>query len=670
MLKCSRSTRHSMIYATAGSSPGHSLGLAALSILLLSTRVLAAPSGDVIRRQLGSGSNSPSIGPAIWVPLALVGILLVVGTVVACFRRNINVRGRWQSVSTGAAAASGTLTAETAQSRELTAEQLAGEPLNGAGAGSARTRRPRRTRRTPSQISTRSLPVYMKEPGEQEVVIIRGPDEIDDEMPPTTVVMPPVDEYNSEHSLDLQHSVSFSYIAVSSPGTGMSLLHGEGDSANESQQHLRTHAQQPGLTTRSSFETIMSTDDVDSPPMSAEEPDSRGEAPPYFEVVTLDEQPETVSIDEPAAPAAASGPHDVQPGTNRRRTGFLSLFNSRTNSTRASGASSSAQNARGHARQESGLSAVSSNSSLSGARPTHRPSHSAGSNSVLSTASHALRSLSRARSRTELTSPSAISLHSISAPLSHTLVRTEFTYPRGGPTPDQLRLIASRESFVRFGVPYGADAIAYAASASRVDLEPPPPVFEDVESSPAQEGSEEASSLQEVSTSQEHASPSMPAQELEPPATAADEADSPSPAAGPQSSIMTEVPTTSPTAIEQAQAPIPETAAAAAAAPEAQPEPSSSTPPAEQPKATLTAIPSSYKSPMSAPSHRSASRASSYMTFATADEFTDASAPPTPTVPHAVVGQGEPSEDELETPSTPRAETRHVHEESDMTVMS
>lgn len=37
-----------------------------------------------------------------------------------------------------------------------------------------------------------------------------------------------------------------------------------------------------------------------------------------------------------------------------------------------------------------------------------------------------------------------------------------------------MRLISSRESFARFGVPYGPDAIAYAASTSRHDLEPPP----------------------------------------------------------------------------------------------------------------------------------------------------------------------------------------------------
>lgn len=37
-----------------------------------------------------------------------------------------------------------------------------------------------------------------------------------------------------------------------------------------------------------------------------------------------------------------------------------------------------------------------------------------------------------------------------------------------------MKLISSRESFARFGKPYGADAIAYAASTSRHDLEPPP----------------------------------------------------------------------------------------------------------------------------------------------------------------------------------------------------
>ena len=100
------------------------------------------------------------------------------GLVVACGNRR--VRGWSWSWGTGAAqaagASTGTTTATTAASsngaRELTADQLAGTNANANG-GTNRARRPRRTRRTPSQISTHSLPAYMKEPGEQEIVIVR-----------------------------------------------------------------------------------------------------------------------------------------------------------------------------------------------------------------------------------------------------------------------------------------------------------------------------------------------------------------------------------------------------------------------------------------------------------------------------------------------------------------
>lgn len=62
--------------------------------------------------------------------------------------------------------------------RELTAEQLAGaingenRPANGNAPRT--TRRPRRPRRTPSQMSVTSLPPYNKEPGEEELVIFRS----------------------------------------------------------------------------------------------------------------------------------------------------------------------------------------------------------------------------------------------------------------------------------------------------------------------------------------------------------------------------------------------------------------------------------------------------------------------------------------------------------------
>lgn len=59
--------------------------------------------------------------------------------------------------------------------RDLTAEEIAGTTATtqAQAAATARTERRRRNRRTPSQISTRSLPAYMKEPGELELVIIQ-----------------------------------------------------------------------------------------------------------------------------------------------------------------------------------------------------------------------------------------------------------------------------------------------------------------------------------------------------------------------------------------------------------------------------------------------------------------------------------------------------------------
>ncbi|KAL5478272.1 hypothetical protein ACEPAI_2456 [Sanghuangporus weigelae] len=105
----------------------------------------------------------------------------------------------------------------------------------------------------------------------------------------------------------------------------------------------------------------------------------------------------------------------------------------------------------------------------------------------------------------DLTSPSTLSLGqsilagqtAISAPLPHTLVRTEIRYPAGGPTPDQVKLISSREGLGKFGVPYGESAVEFARS-SRLGLsldmnnegDQPPPMFE----SPTDERAEGAAS--------------------------------------------------------------------------------------------------------------------------------------------------------------------------------
>jgi len=74
-----------------------------------------------------------------------------------------------QTATSGNVISSGTSTAAIGQSRELTAAELTG----GTRPTTTATRRPRRPRRTPSQVSTRSLPAYMREPGAHEVVIYR-----------------------------------------------------------------------------------------------------------------------------------------------------------------------------------------------------------------------------------------------------------------------------------------------------------------------------------------------------------------------------------------------------------------------------------------------------------------------------------------------------------------
>lgn len=197
-------------------------------------------------------------------------------------------------------------------------------------------------------------------------------------------------------------------------------------------------------------------------------PDPRGEAPSYDEALrALPRQspPLTeVNLNDPP-----SNPERHWP---QRTSGFRSILNA-MNPNRLSYHSPAH---RGHQRNDSenSVNSFADSRPQSASGSSHRPSPSSSS---------FFRTLSRQRSiRTinsnHLTSPSVISINSISSPLTHTALRTEFTYPRTGPTPEQFRLISSPDALARFGVPYGADAIAFVASASRQDLEPPPPDFD------------------------------------------------------------------------------------------------------------------------------------------------------------------------------------------------
>lgn len=106
-----------------------------------------------------------SIQPSRQIPIvAVCGFAFVLGTL-TCWRRRKTIAGLLRNRVIIANSSTGT--------RELTADQLAGS-INNDQNSNTRARRSRRPpRRTPSQLSTHSLPAYAKEPGEQELVVLQ-----------------------------------------------------------------------------------------------------------------------------------------------------------------------------------------------------------------------------------------------------------------------------------------------------------------------------------------------------------------------------------------------------------------------------------------------------------------------------------------------------------------
>ncbi|KAI0672324.1 hypothetical protein C8Q78DRAFT_990792 [Trametes maxima] len=723
----------------------------ALLALGLSLHVRAAPTASRLlsRQDQGSQGGGGSIGPTIWVPLVVIGVLFAVGLVVACCNRRFRAYtyGRGFAASQAAGATAGTTTGGGA--REVTADQLAGTNGAAAGAnatnaagGANRSRRPRRTRRTPSQISTHSLPAYMKEPGEQEIVIVspdirgvaevwnglsrysghniysagRGAEDMEDMPVPITVTMPAVDEQgveSPEGSIDLARPTS-EYVPMPNTSNDVPLLQNN----EHDPHHLGVEAHDLG--SRRSFDSIMSSEENS-------QVHYLDDAPPY-EVVTLDSTPNltTSASTPPTAPPAAqvqerSSMDQSGTGSTRRRSMFMSIFNPRSSRIAPppvpTNANSPEPRASGHTRDNSSLSVLSVAPSERDPRPRsrvrHRPSQS-GSGSMFSL-------LSRTRSNgnldgagNPLTSPSMISLNSISAPLSHTLVRTEFTYPKSGPTPEQLKLISSRETFARFGVPYGADAIAYA-SASRVELEPPPG-FEEVAGpsgaadASSSEGRNEspapdtAARLESPAPAEANANMSSVSEGSPVPALASN-AQAPSEAAEAGESSpgrednAAETLTSPPPSAFPAPASTSDSSHSEASSSSDSERPSSppglQPPPVSAPALSPTsptmasagtispaspnanAPPSAFKGafPTGSLPTRAASRASSYMSFATAEESIAPSEPPTPGASRLDLQHGDDAyESAAETPAngsaptTPRLETRHPHESTDTTI--
>ncbi|KAI0795759.1 hypothetical protein C8Q75DRAFT_803618 [Abortiporus biennis] len=519
------------------------------TLTCFTTSGYAVPYPYLQSRQDGSSSgDSTNTATKIWVPILAVAVVVIGLVAFACAKRGWRVRLPNWNVSAALGSRRTTSNGTNAGARELTAEQLAGTTANDPAipAVNPRARRTaRRTRRTPSQISTRSLPVYMKEPGDQELVIYRGPDDLEDM--PTVIDMPTVREHGSEtpDTLDMSRASTREYDPMPDSPHDQPLLHPDDSLAtantadtsmgDNSTQNLLPPRNLSTLNARPSFESLLSAEGNSSPNIPPAL-DPRGEAPSYFEAVSMDElnhvtsrmtdiSVATPSLEDssPESPVSSAEPPATESSGARRRSGFFSFFSSRPNSVHRPAVPPipaepvPRPSTTLHARTESGPSVRSISPSVDTnhvaaramSRQSHRPSHS-GSGSVFSIGSSAFRTLSRTKSNSNLiheannlTSPSTLSINSISAPLTHTLVRTEFTYPKSGPTPEQLKLISSRESFAKFGVPYGPDAIAYHASHSRLDVSHPPPTFEEAESSSPGAGPSSASTQPEASSTAE-----------------------------------------------------------------------------------------------------------------------------------------------------------------------
>ncbi|KAI9458533.1 hypothetical protein HD554DRAFT_2177315 [Boletus coccyginus] len=360
----------------------------------------------------------------------------------------------------------------------------------------------RRPRRTPSQISTKSLPPYMKEAGDHELVLFRGPSETEDDPAPSRT-MPTLGEEGNEHPEMRTATFDIALDRVESVDTADSSttnLIGRASASVPRPPELH-HAAMPRDHRRSG--DVHSLDSVGSEigllpghqrVMSVDDrPDPRGEAPPYTEAVSMEGGMTTISLNDPQPNNVSSNtavvPTTLEAGRARSRFGFLvhNPFSSHNNTngtpSNVSLPTSSIQSESPalHMRSGSALSRFSTRDSHQShpSRPSSR--HNQLSRSMSGSNPNLLRAL-RSSSPGLHAGSSTISLDSISAPLTHTLTRAEFHAPKGGLlTPEQIKLITSREALEKFGVPYGPDAVA-AFSLSREKLADtrPPPDFESV----------------------------------------------------------------------------------------------------------------------------------------------------------------------------------------------
>ncbi|KAG8960408.1 hypothetical protein FRC03_006567 [Tulasnella sp. 419] len=374
------------------------------------TFVSCLPRSLLQRRQLSEQPVPPDNSKTTTVVLIISGVVFFLFVVVAVFRKFFYPRLR------GARAQSNGPTVPTVLPGApvvLTAAQLAGAGSNPitTPAPAAPTRR-RRPRRTPSQISTKSLPAYKVEAGAQEMVLVR----------------PRHDEMNENDSDDTHEDRMSDELETPLLANGES-GHPEIRPSIDTEPSEDSHR-----TDRSSMQLLM---------------DDRGEAPPYFEVVDGDSQ----AANNTRTQAQQQSTDDIELAQNTeanagpsRMSTLRRFLNSWTSPTQQA-------NPRTHAQQPSTSSATSPPRTA-----RHRPSFSASSFLSTNQSNPSIPSLFLSRTRSNSNAPqmSSSTLSIISPPITHTAIRTQFAYPAGGPTPEQMKFVSSTQSLLRFGIPLDA----------------------------------------------------------------------------------------------------------------------------------------------------------------------------------------------------------------------
>ncbi|KAG8740836.1 hypothetical protein FRC10_003831 [Ceratobasidium sp. 414] len=480
------------------------LKTASLFALLDLLRVHALPVIDLraLRtRDQNTSGNKPSA--QIIVPVVLAVVIFLMLLFGGWWRRRRRMRQAVTDIRNNSST-----TNTTASARPARADNSARTPIPAPGTGPDAPPRPprRRRRRRASQISTKSLPAYNEQAGDEEIVLVQRTerdsmsDDDDYEGDPRDRRDSTNENSRSFDATPLLDDTSpdMGQISLASSTRGRSI----GDHDEEDPQQRPARPDPSDDTSVSVSTTEDATNNTIVPPPNTEGTSATnaplGDAPPYIEAIHSNDG-EAGATQGAAGPdnsqssqtpaASAAGPPASAPGNAaetdafntlqpKRKSVFRQLFAlNKPGSTSAAALSDSVELA-----PRQSLSAASATQGAG----RHRPSNSISTlaSTTASARGHALSpslsSLLLTRSRSPTRSSDSLTHRlTISAPIPTTLVRTELSYPRSGPTPEQIRFLSSRESLGRFGMPYGEEAVAAAArSRENVSSMAAPPQYE------------------------------------------------------------------------------------------------------------------------------------------------------------------------------------------------